>query len=309
MPRVKASPKKCVKTSNTHPAANTWVFLMKGDGLENTDGSSPDVVKLRHPASNQPAMFVFSPGDTTVQEVLTFDENKRSWFIDDNVKSDGKMHLSTPIDPIFLVLPYLRKSQQVMPLDQILRDEDYPGTSRLARCQNLKLSLIADRKGDEELQAFKFNEDKAMVWLQKKVGRVAEILRQKGVHVSQGAVSATYVKSNKHESGTEVEYLKYAHGIVSEYLAEDLSKKLAQHLSLPDDPENKKRKSNSPKESSDDKKAKKDTPESESVPRNGALDLTKPEKPQKPLTISKKEMSRQKAAAGSKNISSFFKKK
>ena len=66
-------------------------------------------MKLRHPASNQPAMFVFSPGDLTVQEVLTFDENKRSWFIDDNVKSDGKMHLSTPIDPIFLVLPYLRK--------------------------------------------------------------------------------------------------------------------------------------------------------------------------------------------------------
>lgn len=54
-------------------------------------------------------MFVFSPGNFTVQEVLTFDENKRSWFIDDNVKSDGKMHLSTPIDPIFLVLPYLRK--------------------------------------------------------------------------------------------------------------------------------------------------------------------------------------------------------
>ncbi|XP_012259344.1 ribonuclease H2 subunit B [Athalia rosae] len=309
MPRVKASPKKCVKTSNSHPAANTWVFLMKGDGLETTDGSSPDVVKLRHPASNQPAMFVFSPGDTTVQEVLTFDENKRSWFIDDNVKSDGKMHLSTPIDPIFLVLPYLRKSQQVMPLDQILRDEDYPGTSRLARCQNLKLSLIADRKGDEELQAFKFNEDKTMVWLQKKVGRVAEILRQKGVHVSQGAVSATYVKSSKHEAGSEIEYLKYAHGIVSEYLAEDLSKKLAQYLSLPDDTESKKRKLNSPKEGSEEKKIKKDISETESIPRNGALDLTKPEKPHKPLALSKKEMSRQKAAAGSKNISSFFKKK
>lgn len=54
-------------------------------------------------------MFVFSPGDLMVQEVLAFDENRRSWFIDDNVKSDGKMHLSTPIDPIFLVLPYLRK--------------------------------------------------------------------------------------------------------------------------------------------------------------------------------------------------------
>lgn len=83
------------------------IFL--GDGLDGAESNPPDIVKLRHPASNQPAMFVFSPGDLTVQEVLTFDENKRSWFIDDNVKSDGKMHLSTPIDPIFLVLPYLRK--------------------------------------------------------------------------------------------------------------------------------------------------------------------------------------------------------
>lgn len=33
----------------------------------------------------------------------------RSWFIEDTVKSEGKMYLSTPIDPIFLVLPYLRK--------------------------------------------------------------------------------------------------------------------------------------------------------------------------------------------------------
>lgn len=47
-------------------------------------------------------MFLFSPANNSVQEILTFNENKRSWFIDESVKSDGKMHLSTPIDPIFL---------------------------------------------------------------------------------------------------------------------------------------------------------------------------------------------------------------
>ncbi|KAG7208629.1 hypothetical protein KM043_014836 [Ampulex compressa] len=309
MPRIKASPKKCVKTANSHPATNTWVFLMKGDGLESTDGGLPDVVKLRHPVSNQPAMFVFSPGDLTVQEVLTFDENKRSWFIDDNVKSDGKMHLSTPIDPIFLVLPYLRKSQQAQPLDQCLWDEDFPETSRLARCQNLKLSLVADRKGDESLQAFKFNEEKSLNWLQKKVERVADVLKQKGIHVSQGAVSATYVKSTKFETGSEMEYLKYAHGIVSEYLAEDLAKKLAQYLNIPDDTDSKKRKLSSPKDGADEKRSKKDTTEEESIPRTRALDLTKSEKPQKNSSVSKKEIAKQKAAVGCKSITSFFKKK
>ncbi|OXU18409.1 hypothetical protein TSAR_003090 [Trichomalopsis sarcophagae] len=306
MPRVKGSPKKFVK-SGSSANSNTWVFLMKGESLESSEGVHPDMVKLRHPASNQAAMFVFSPGDLTIQEVMTFDENKRSWFIDDNVRSDGKMHLSTPIDPIFLILPYLRKSQQVMPLEQCLRDEDYPETTRLVKCQNLKLSLVADRKGDESLQAFKYNEDKTLSWLRKKVERVAEIVRQKGIHVSQGAVSANYVKSSKYEGGTEAEYMKYAHGIVSEYLAEDLSKKLHQYLNLPDDSEQKKRKLSSPKDATDEKRPKKEA--QEESPRNGALDLTKPEKPPKTPTVSKKELARQKAAAGSKSITSFFKKK
>lgn len=206
-------------------------LLILGDGSDSGDSGQPEVVKLRHPASNKPAIFVFSPGNLTVQEVLIFDEGKRSWFIDDNVKSDGKLHLSTPIDPIFLILPYLRKvivifyllilslttlrfhllknqifslqSQLAQPLEQCLWDEDFPETSRLAQCKNLKLSLVADRKGDETLQAFKFNEEKSLKWLQKKVERVVDVLKQKGIHVSQGAMSATYVKSTKCEAGTE----------------------------------------------------------------------------------------------------------
>lgn len=34
--------------------------------------------------------------------------------------------------------------------------------------------------------------------------RVIEVLKQKGIHVSQGAISATYVKSTKLETASEV---------------------------------------------------------------------------------------------------------
>ena len=90
-----------------------------------------------------------------------------------------------------------------MPLDQLIHDDEFPEATRLTRCQNLKLSLIADRKGDESLQAFKYNEEKTLSWLHKKVEKVAEIIRQKGIHVSHGAISANYVKTSKYESGTE----------------------------------------------------------------------------------------------------------
>ncbi|CAL1679991.1 unnamed protein product [Lasius platythorax] len=310
MPRVKGSPQKCVQLTNCHSSTNTWVFLMKEDSLVSSNVAQSEIVKLRHPASNKPTVFVFSPDNLTVQEVLIFDENKRSWFIDDNVKSDGKLHLSTPIDPIFLVLPYLRKSQLAQPLEQCLWDEDFPETSRLAQCENLKLWLVADCKGDKSLQAFKFNEEKSLKWLQKKVEKVADLLKQKGVHVSQGAMSATYVKSTKYEIGTEAEYLKYAHGIISEYLAEDFSKKLAQHLNISDETENKKRKLDSPTNVTDEKKIKRDSFEDSPISKAKTKNLLiKSEKVQKNIAPGKKELARQRAAAGSKSITSFFQKK
>ncbi|RLU14754.1 hypothetical protein DMN91_012641 [Ooceraea biroi] len=278
------------------------------DTVAGMDEDQSEIVRLRHPASNKPAMFVFGSADRTVQEILIFDEKKRSWFINDSVKSDGKLYLSTPIDPIFLVLPYLRKSQLAQPLEQCLWDEDFPDTSRLAQCKNLKLSLVADRKGDESLQAFKFNEDKSLKWLQSKTEKVASVLKQKGIHVSQSAISATYVTSIKSEVATEAEYLRYAYGIVSEYLAEDLSKKLAQHLNIPDETENKKRKLSSPKDEVSEKKQKKDSVE-ESPKKRAVKELSKPEKIHKSPAPGKKELARQRAAAGSKSITSFFKKK
>lgn len=81
-------------------------FLYAGEVFEVPDqytgAGTPDMVTLKHPNTNKPAMFLFSPANNSVQEILTFSEAKRSWFIDESVLSDGKMHLSTPIDPIFL---------------------------------------------------------------------------------------------------------------------------------------------------------------------------------------------------------------
>lgn len=56
-------------------------FYVAGEAFEIPEGyagtGTPDVVQLRHPQSGAPAMFLFSPGDSLIQEVLTFSENKR----------------------------------------------------------------------------------------------------------------------------------------------------------------------------------------------------------------------------------------
>jgi ribonuclease H2 subunit B len=72
--------------------------------------------------------------------------------------------------------------------------------------------------GDEDLNAYKYNEEKTLSWLQRKTERVAEVLKQKGIHVSGGAVSATFVKSGKPDPadtgkhGTNIfTYLNFIH--------------------------------------------------------------------------------------------------
>lgn len=50
---------------------------------------------------------------------------------------------------LFVVLPYLRKycTTHALPLDQLLRDEEFPETERLLKSSGLSyLGMIADRK-------------------------------------------------------------------------------------------------------------------------------------------------------------------
>ncbi|KAF5295044.1 hypothetical protein FQR65_LT10597 [Abscondita terminalis] len=307
MPRVKAEPKKCIK-SNLQQPPNSWVFVLKGETLEQseqyTGTGTPDIVNLRHPSTGDAAVFLFSSANNSVQEILTFAEGKRSWFIEESVKSDGKMHLSTPIDPIFLVLPYLRKhcASQAIPLDQLLRDDEFPQMERLLKCSGLKyLTMVADRKGDEELNAYKYNEEKTLAWLQKKTERVAEILKQKKIHVLNGSASATFVASSRDENINNDAYLKHAHGIVSEYLMEDLSEKLLKHLNLTEDTSTVlKRKSGGSLTQPEAKVPKLD--EEKTQPSN-VLDLSKPTlKSVKQPIQTAKDKSRTKAATGSKRF-------
>lgn len=198
---------------------------------------------------------------------------------------------------------------QAVPLDQLLRDEEFPETERLLKSSGLKfLNLIADRKGDEDLNAFKYNEEKTLAWLKKKTERVSDILKQKNINVTGGAVSATFIRSGKGETPDNEAYLRYAHGIVSEYLMDDLSQKLLKYLNLPEDTQMNlnKRKSGSSQQQPEPKKAK---TEEEPTKNTSVLDLSKPDsKSGKQPVQSAKEKARAKAASGTKSIASFFTK-
>lgn len=65
------------------------------------DGCTLDLITLKHPGTNKKSLFIFNK-QNEIQEVMTFGEPKRSWFINDSVTSNGNLYLSSPIDPLFL---------------------------------------------------------------------------------------------------------------------------------------------------------------------------------------------------------------
>lgn len=57
------------------------------------------------------------------------------------------------------------------------------------------------------MKAYKYNEEKTLKWLMERVNKVALVLRQKNIHVTAGAASATFIASNvSNESVDEGRY-------------------------------------------------------------------------------------------------------
>ncbi|XP_052268244.1 ribonuclease H2 subunit B-like [Dreissena polymorpha] len=211
-----------------------WMFMLSDEILKrdsNVD-NLPVLAHLRHPRTDKCSLFMFSDEDRTVHELYQFKEEYSSWLIGDTVQSDGSMYITTPVDCVFLALPYLIKAAQTgkfMTLDQIITDDDYAECRRLVTaCERCDLHLVTDVKGGDDLKAYKYNEEKTLSWLKRKTERLSTELSDKNVFVGL-AKAADLV----HSRASPEEYLRYAHGMVSDYLSIDMANSLREHLGIP----------------------------------------------------------------------------
>ncbi|KAJ8922920.1 hypothetical protein NQ315_001463 [Exocentrus adspersus] len=236
-PTKKKSIEKYVK-KNVQEPTNSWVILLNepqqpSDVKESESSGSLDIVTLRQPNTDKAAKFLFSSTDDSVQEILTFTEEKRSWLIDDTVKSNGQLHLSTPVDPIFLVLPYLQKrcTSEALPLEEMLQDKEFPETKRLLKLKSGGLRYL-NTISDTVSNSFKFNEEKTLVWLKKKTEKVAQVIHERKIHVGRGSQISV----------SDSDRLRWAYAIIRQYLNQDIGAKLLKYLDIPEQVQNLKRK-------------------------------------------------------------------
>uniref|UniRef100_A0A3Q3XNK1 Ribonuclease H2 subunit B n=1 Tax=Mola mola TaxID=94237 RepID=A0A3Q3XNK1_MOLML len=268
------------RTPNAHN--DSWVVIAACD---------PAFVRLRNP--DAASLYMLSSGDVELFEVKAFEEDFHSWFVGQTVQR-GRLLFVTPMDPLYLILPCLIKSGiegKFQPVDQVVMDEEFPACSRLLSCSRSLASLhhVAEEKVGT-LKFHRYSQEKTMNWLKKKVERTVITLKKRNICVGQGVKSTTYVRVK--------DYLRYAHGLISEYISEDLSKALLRHL-LPEltspketEPPSKKRKlSDKPVEAGED------------YTKFNSADFVR--KPSKKMTAAQKSLAKV-DKTGMKPMSSFF---
>ena len=189
------------------------------------------VLKLRHPKTREGSCFLYDKSSKTLCELLSYDEEHRSWFIGEKVVKDGRMMIATPVNPLYLALPYLSGSERLVPLDQMLTDQEFPEAEDilLETLTETRLGLVSDTKGSRDLNVWKYNEEKTLTWLEGKVRALADMFEKSSEDTSGGASSSIY----RAGAGDHDDYLRYALGVVQEYLDTGLSEKLESKLDLP----------------------------------------------------------------------------
>eukprot|EP00111_Clytia_hemisphaerica_P017871 TCONS_00052865-protein len=213
---------------------NQWVMI----GPENLFINDEDLSlhKLPHPQNGVASLFAFK--NKQVFELMKYKDTYRSWFINQTVQKDGSFCMLTPIDPLFLALPFIEKSSikgQFTTLDNIMVDTDHtPGLRQLECCLTHNMLLnVCDTKGADDIIVYKSNQEKITKWLSQKITTMAKYLESSKINVKQGAQISGYNRSSEGQNNKESS-LRYAWEMVSDYITEDRSLQLKENFGIKD---------------------------------------------------------------------------
>uniref|UniRef100_A0A9L0JBU3 Ribonuclease H2 subunit B n=1 Tax=Equus asinus TaxID=9793 RepID=A0A9L0JBU3_EQUAS len=199
-------------------------------------------IKLVNPCSGEGAIYLFNICLQQLFEIKVFKEKHHSWFINQSVQSGGLLHFATPMDPLFLLLHYLIKADKegkFQPLDQVVVDDKFPNCILLLKLPELEKLLrhVTEERVNPEIDKkkyYKFSKEKTLKWLEKKVNQTVAALKTNNVNVGARVQSTAFFSGDQVSSGKEEDYIRYAHGLISDYISKELSDDLSKYLKLPE---------------------------------------------------------------------------
>nr|XP_058897509.1 ribonuclease H2 subunit B isoform X4 [Kogia breviceps]XP_058897511.1 ribonuclease H2 subunit B isoform X4 [Kogia breviceps] len=198
-------------------------------------------VKLVNPRSGEGTSYLFNMCLPQLFEIKVFKEKNHSWFINESVQSGGLLHFATPMDPLFLLLHYLIKADRegkFQPLDQVVMDDMFPNCILLLKLPELEKLLrhVTEEKEIDKKKYYKYSKEKTLKWLEKKVNQTMAALKTNNVNVGARVQSTAFFSGDPLSSDKEEDYIRYAHGLISDYIPKELSDDLSKYLKLPEPP-------------------------------------------------------------------------
>lgn len=201
------------------------VFFIKGERIER----KLQIVMLPHPKYGKGTRYMWSEGsheherEAKLMEVQRSSHHPSSWFIGDYIESNGSFFVCTPVDPLFLALPFLANARAkgkdqkgyFIGLSQIIKSAEYPELSILrGMCKSAQLALICDVKDgwDATSKVYRLSDEKLLGWLKKKTDRLSVGLES---HPSFDTLACSD-EAKKHDASVA------AIGLLSEYLSKDV---------------------------------------------------------------------------------------
>lgn len=293
---------------------NQWVIIGPDEALESMkeDDNIKTICQLPHPKSNIISLFLLN--NNKLYEFIKYSSKYHSWLIKDSVLSGGSLHILTPIDPLFLCLPYLvmaSKQDKYMLLDNILEDRLHPSARCLEQClTHTNLINVCTFKGSDDYIAYKLDNEKLMKWLGLKIANLLDRIQNSSTITMPGQSTIFQHRSTKDKA----DCISLAWQMVADYLSNDIAEQIRINMQIPGLAEIK-RKIQDQENQPPSKKQKLSTSTAEgateSVIEDYRDDKTKTDIDKKGKPAVKKTISQKKAASintkGMKSMGSFFK--
>ncbi|XP_065841081.1 ribonuclease H2 subunit B-like [Oscarella lobularis] len=204
------------------------VLIAPTDAMKDTE---PRFVNLPHPRTRESGLFLLTNDGKRIHEVQKYEDSPKSWFINNSVNKDGSLCLATPIDPLFLLLVFLEKSKHhFTTIESILDsgdpDREFPYVQQLSQLDGAsQLPQVCDVKETDDIKVYRLSNEKTLTWLRKKVSTVSAKLKETpAVHVGSGSRASTFVQNQT--AARNDQYVRYAVGLVSEYLLPSWAERL-----------------------------------------------------------------------------------
>eukprot|EP01133_Synstelium_polycarpum_P008653 gene8653-10153_t len=141
------------------------------------------IFSIPHPKTLTESRFIIDVKNNVILEIERLQMQPSSWFIDNGVRHDGSLYVTSYIDPLFLLIPFFEKSRSKTKdsycgVSSLRADAEYSVLGKSGYKVDLdQLELICDRKMVMDESMFRLDDDKLLLWLRCKTRALLEHLK------------------------------------------------------------------------------------------------------------------------------------